>query len=129
MEIKELSIDMTTHRLHYNTSLQCDDIVYYPTSFRNNKFPLSPKNFTFVVASTVSKEDSCGEELGVNALREHISYHLNAPQTELVSFGVWGRIYNRDVDHNKPPTGEDLQNYLEIEDWIYKKDNNEKERL
>ncbi|CAH2051806.1 unnamed protein product, partial [Iphiclides podalirius] len=121
VEIEELAIEMTTYRLHYNTSLQCDDIVYFPISFRNNKFPLSAKNFTF----TISPKMATGESYNLKSRlgqKEHLSYQLNAPQTDLVAFGVWGRIYNRDVDFNKPTTAEDLQNYLEIEDWIYKRD-------
>ncbi|CAK1590457.1 unnamed protein product [Parnassius mnemosyne] len=127
VEIKELVIEMTTHRLHYNTSLQCDDIVYYPTSFKNNKFPVRPKNFTFEETSKQEAGSSIRNSVEINmkGRKEHITYKLNAPQTDLVAFGVWGRIYNKDVNHNKPPTEDDLQNYLEIEDWIYKKEKNQ----
>ncbi|KPJ15957.1 Vanin-like protein 2 [Papilio machaon] len=128
--IEDLVIEMTSRVHHYNTSLQCDDIVYFPISFTNNKFPVRPKNFTFLESSKISSNkvlSSCENNLSkdFNGHKEHIIYKLNAPQTDLVSFGVWGRVYNRDVDHNKKPTDDDLKNYLEIEDWIYKKEKKE----
>ncbi|KPI96015.1 Vanin-like protein 2 [Papilio xuthus] len=123
--IEDLVIEMTSYSHHYNASLQCDDIIYYPVSFTNDKFPVRPKNVTFLETSKINSNEvlsSCENNLNIdfNGHKEHIVYKINAPQNNIVSFGVWGRVYNRDFDHNKKPTADDLKNYLEIEDWIYK---------
>ncbi|XP_068623393.1 vanin-like protein 1 isoform X1 [Battus philenor] len=128
-EIEELEIEMTTHRLHYNSTLQCSDIVYYPVSMRNDKVPVRPKNFTFVVDSKVDSQNVPSSDNNIDAnlnRKERITYKLNAPQTGLVAFGVWGRIFNRDVGYHKEPTEDDLRNYMEIEDWIFKIDKKHK---
>ncbi|KAI8442267.1 hypothetical protein MSG28_005831 [Choristoneura fumiferana] len=116
IEIKELEIEMSTLRNQYNKTLQCDNVVYFPSSFRINKFPLSPVNYTYSESS--QNEIETGELPKTNG-REKIMYKINAPQDELMSFAIWGRIYVRDVDHNTEVTEEDVQNYLNIEDIIY----------
>ncbi|XP_013146599.1 PREDICTED: vanin-like protein 2 isoform X1 [Papilio polytes] len=127
--LEDLVIEMTSHVHHYNTSLQCDDVIYFPISFTNNKFPVRPKNVTFLESSKITSNEvlACENNLNIdlNGHKEHIIHKINKPQSNLVAFGVWGRIYNRDFDHNKRPTEDDLKNYLEIEDWIYKKQKKE----
>lgn len=102
---------MTTYRLHYNTSLKCDNIVYYPSSFRNSKFPLSPQNFTYTDSRNNAATENCG--------REHITYKLKVPQDDLVSFGIWGRVFTKDVDfsHN-PITEEEMKRDIEFTNMI-----------
>ncbi|KOB75417.1 Vanin-like protein 1, partial [Operophtera brumata] len=41
--------------------------------------------------------------------RDHVSFKIKTPQNELVAFGIWGRIYTRDVDHRKDVSEEDIQ--------------------
>ncbi|CAH2093814.1 unnamed protein product [Euphydryas editha] len=120
--IEELEIKMTSYNKHYNTTLKCDDIVYYPISFRNNKFPLSPKNFSYEIANTPRDRSDSSEktkDITKQVYREHITYRLNVPQENLVSFGIWGRIFNRDVNKKYLPSKEDKQKYIEIENIIY----------
>ncbi|KAI8442263.1 hypothetical protein MSG28_005831 [Choristoneura fumiferana] len=108
IEIKELEIEMSTLRNQYNKTLQCDNVVYFPSSFRINKFPLSPVNYTYSESS--QNEIETGELPKTNG-REKIMYKINAPQDELMSFAIWGRIYVRDVDHNTEVTEEDHYHY------------------
>ncbi|XP_052739170.1 vanin-like protein 1 [Bicyclus anynana] len=94
-EIEELEIKMTSRRVHYNTSLKCDDIEYYPMSFTNNKFPLNPQNYTF------ENENRNFDELVNNEIMKRngqqcMMFKLNTPQTDLLSFGIFGRIYSKD---------------------------------
>lgn len=106
---------MSTLRNHYNKTLQCDNVVYFPSSFRINKFPLRPVNYSY---SESSQNEIEGGKLSKPS-REQITYKINAPQDDLMSFAIWGRIYVRDVDHNTEVTEEDIQNYHNIEDIIY----------
>lgn len=110
---------MTSYSKHYNTTLKCDDIIYYPISLRNNKFPLSPKIFTYQVKNKHSDSTKNIDDIKVNADRVHITYKLNAPQQELASFGIWGRIFTRDVKTKYNPSKEDKEKYIEIENVIY----------
>ncbi|XP_052752109.1 vanin-like protein 2 isoform X1 [Galleria mellonella] len=112
VEFEELRIEMTTYRHHYNKSLNCDDVVYFPISLRNNKFPLSPVNFTFVDSSQKGWEQN-------NFGRGRITYELKSRQNELISFGIWGRIYNKDVNAIRDISDEDRKKYIEIENTIY----------
>lgn len=112
VEFEELRIEMTTYRHHYNKSLNCDDVVYFPISLRNNKFPLSPVNFTFVDSSQKGGEQN-------NFGRGRITYELKSRQNELISFGIWGRIYNKDVNAIRDISDEDRKKYIEIENTIY----------
>ncbi|XP_072934498.1 vanin-like protein 2 isoform X2 [Epargyreus clarus] len=117
-EFEELEILMTTYRHHYNSSLQCDDVVYFPSTLRNNKFPFDPKNVTFIDNTQItdlenSITDSCVNEKGT------VLFKLNVPQNQLVSFGIWGRLYNRDVNLLKNVTQEDVENSIRIENIIY----------
>lgn len=117
--IEELEIKMTSYSKHYNATLKCDDIIYYPISLRNNKFPLSPKNFTYQITNKYSDSTKNTDDIEMNADREHIAYKLNAPQQELASFGIWGRVYTRDVKTKYNPSKEDKEKYIEIENVIY----------
>ncbi|XP_041971885.1 vanin-like protein 2 isoform X2 [Aricia agestis] len=111
-EIDELEISMTTYRDHYNTSLHCSDIEYYPVSLRNNKFPLSPKNFTF---TGTEKMNSISEVKGGFT---NLSFKMSKPQNDIVAFGVWGRLYNRDGGPGEKRE-DDVANYIELEEVIY----------
>ncbi|XP_046963868.1 vanin-like protein 1 isoform X3 [Vanessa cardui] len=115
--IEKLEIEMTTYSKHYNSTLQCDDIMYYPTSMRNNKFPLNPANFTYSTDETPKKSE--GNNVSKQRSREHISYKLNAPQRELVSFGIWGRIFTRDGKVSYNPSKDDINRYIEVEKYIF----------
>lgn len=135
---------MGTYSHQYNSTLQCDNVIYFPVSFTASKFPLAPINVTFIDARNVPNEDSNkidlwrqnGEENEVNeetvckkrdddnnmsnnAERYHISFKINAPQDQLESFGIWGRIYARDVYHTKDTSEEDIQAFNNILDVIY----------
>ncbi|XP_063368490.1 vanin-like protein 2 isoform X1 [Cydia amplana] len=115
VEITELQIDMSTIRKQYNKTLQCNNVVYFPSSFRINKFPLSSSNFTYIDSTDDENEVQPDKKTG----REKITYKINTPQKELMSFGIWGRVYVKDVDHSTEVNDEDVQNYLKIEDVIY----------
>ncbi|GBP44017.1 Vanin-like protein 2 [Eumeta japonica] len=108
----EIEIEMNTYKHRYNDTLQCANVVYFPSTFQRNKFPLNPSNFSFVE----KYQDGDAKE---NGGKERITMKLAAPQMDLVTFGVWGRIYDRDVDHNAQVTDEDRQQYTQIENVIY----------
>ncbi|XP_059050818.1 vanin-like protein 2 [Achroia grisella] len=112
VEFEELRIEMTTYRHQYNQSLDCDDVVYFPNSIRNNKFPLSSNNFTFLDSTQNGARNT-------NGGRGRVIYELKSRQNELVSFGIWGRIYTKDVNTIGEVTEEDLNHYNEIENIIY----------
>lgn len=129
--IEELELEMRTYRKQYNSTLQCDDIEYYPLSMQNNKFPLSPKNFTYTakIGDTTAFpkcESKKHEEVSVfqqeiiekNA-KETLKYKINQAQNGLMAFGVWGRLFHKDVDHNKGITDEDVEHFNTILDRIY----------
>lgn len=133
-EVDKLEIEMTTYKNSYNSTLQCDNIVYFPLSFIDNKFPLEPANYTYTVKSENNNdvcikensfEDIKNEESkmhvfkGKKSNREKIVYKLEKPQKSLVAFGVWGRIYTRDIDHTKTMTEEDLKQFQTMLDIIY----------
>ncbi|XP_026740918.1 vanin-like protein 3 [Trichoplusia ni] len=126
--IQELEIDMKTYRNEYNTSLHCNNIQYFGLSFGNNHFPLSPKNYTFTMSAKDKCESASSNQNSISAFqkeiisknkREKINYKLETPQSDLVAFGVLGRLYVRDVDHNLEATAEDLQQYYTLLDEIY----------
>lgn len=123
---------MHTYGQKYNRRLDCEDVIYFPLSFRYNKFPLSPENFTYVSTKLDNKADfpKCEAQtkndisafqkdiLNKNA-KETLVFKLNRAQNELVAFGIWGRLYNRDIDHNKEVTDEDIEKFETILDHIY----------
>ncbi|KAL4711853.1 hypothetical protein ACJJTC_006022 [Scirpophaga incertulas] len=121
-EFEELEIKMTTYPSQYNSSLSCDNTVYYPNSMRYNKFPLRSNDFIYEksqngrLASRGNKQDGANTK---SKPREQILYKLMTPTKELISFGIWGRLYLRDIYAHKEITEEDLKNYVEIENVIY----------
>lgn len=134
---------MKTYSHQYNSTLSCDNVVYFPVSFTARKFPLAPTNITFIDKRSVetpneiskanentiafwnlnekdSENDKDGEvcEKKTN-IQDHVSFKINKPQDELFTFGVWGRVYLRDVDHNKHISEDDIQGFNNILDVIY----------
>ncbi|XP_050677596.1 vanin-like protein 2 isoform X2 [Leptidea sinapis] len=104
---KELEIKMSTYGHKYNASLKCNDVEYYGISLKSNHYPLEPKNFT------ITSENK-------NGGRMNLVHKINSPQSELISFGIYGRIYDRDTPRTAvPATVEDVNNYIEIEKVIY----------
>lgn len=130
-EFEELEISMTTYSYQHNSTLDCDNVVYYPTSLRNNKFPLHPLNYTFTKLQNDAEKISVFSQSNViskcevdvrpteNNKLEHITYRLNTLQNEIVSFGIWGRLYIRDGNPSYEATEEDIDSYIEIENIIY----------
>ncbi|XP_038217529.1 vanin-like protein 1 isoform X3 [Zerene cesonia] len=112
IEIQELDIKMSSHPLKYNSTLKCNDVEYYAMSFRNNKFPLNPSNYSIQV-----QQD--GEYFTQNGDETTLLYKLKGPQTDLVSFGIWGRVYNEDNNPKVDVTIDDVNSYYEIENIIY----------
>lgn len=135
---------MRTYNHQYNDTLKCDNVIYFPVSFTASKFPLASANVTYIdtklndVSNEIQDEDTntadvwkiqenddksevCKslEKITTNNKRDHVVFKINAPQDELQSFGVWGRIYTRDVDHNKDVSEEDMQTFNNILDLIY----------
>ncbi|VVC93049.1 unnamed protein product [Leptidea sinapis] len=106
-QFKELEIKMSTYGHKYNASLKCNDVEYYGISLKSNHYPLEPKNFT------ITSENK-------NGGRMNLVHKINSPQSELISFGIYGRIYDRDTPRTAvPATVEDVNNYIEIEKVIY----------
>ncbi|XP_034828263.1 vanin-like protein 2 isoform X2 [Maniola hyperantus] len=114
IKIEELEIEMTSHRSHYNNTLKCDDVVYYPISLRNNKFPLNPQNYTFRIDQNRHFYTLIDNEITQND-QQFVTYRLNSPQTELLSFGIWGRIYEED---SKEVIYENVEPHAEIQNSL-----------
>ncbi|CAH0696824.1 unnamed protein product [Spodoptera exigua] len=126
--IEKLEIEMRTHQNTYNDTLQCDNIEYFPVTVRYNKFPLSPKNFTYTVKQKDQQQCESKDQNTISVLqqeffnkkdRDTLNFKINAPQNEIVAFGIWGRIYTRDVDHNKEASQEDIQSFNTLLDDIF----------
>ncbi|XP_023952054.2 vanin-like protein 2 [Bicyclus anynana] len=120
VKIQELEVKMI-YRRQYNNTLKCNDIEYFPISIKKNMFPLEPSNFTY-------EEDQIQNgdyEDQLNKLnqdgRVQITNKINLPQTELISFGIWGRVFQRDGVILKNFTEDDVKRYIEIENVIYDK--------
>lgn len=109
---------MTSYGKHYNSTLKCNDIVYFPESLQNNKFPLHPKNITYNVENINEFESTNA----INSDRMRMTYKINTPQNDLISFGIWGRIYTRDGKVITISTKEDIRRYQQIESVIYDSD-------
>ncbi|XP_075983847.1 vanin-like protein 2 isoform X2 [Anticarsia gemmatalis] len=136
--IESLEIEMNTYSNSYNETLDCENIEYFPLSMRYNKFPLSPTNYTFYMTTKDEPQEKCGSgESNVLSVfqntilakenkdsRSTIQYKIERPQSELVAFGIWGRLYTRDVDHNtrRKVTDEDVAKFNTILDRIYATD-------
>lgn len=115
---------MSTYSYQHNSSLDCDNVVYYPSSLQINKFPLNPQNYTFVKSSHNRDYAQNSLENDINISnerndREHVTLSLKEPQNELISFSIWGRLYVRDVNNISEVSNEDVNNYIEIENIIY----------
>ncbi|KAF9805750.1 hypothetical protein SFRURICE_009382 [Spodoptera frugiperda] len=126
--VEKLEIEMRTHDNTYNDTLQCDNIEYFPVTVRYNKFPLSPKNFTYTVKEKDQQQCEPDDQNTISVLqqeilnrksRETLRFKINVPQNELVAFGIWGRVYTRDVDHNKGASEEDIQSFNTLLDDIF----------
>ncbi|CAH0399339.1 unnamed protein product [Chilo suppressalis] len=118
-EFEELEIKMTTYPKQYNNTLSCDNIVYYPTSLRYNKFPLDTQDFTYIEST---QEIDLNNEIVSNEVtkrRAEIFYRLISPQDELVAFSIWGRAYLRDVNEIIDSSEEDVNNSIAVENLIF----------
>lgn len=129
--IEELEIEMKTYAPQYNKTLSCDNIQYFPVSFRYNKFPLSSKNYTYTTKLEQNECCTCNSDkekvlsvfqtsiLNAN-MNEIIKFKIEAPQSELVAFGIWGRVYDRDIHPDHSVTDEDVQGFINLMDRIYR---------
>jgi hypothetical protein len=94
---------MTSYPRQYNSTLQCDDVKYYPSSMMNDMVPLVGSVYTF---DTSSLNGDGYNQNGIKAYdsksepREEIVYKMKEPfvsaANELVTFAIWGRIYSKD---------------------------------
>lgn len=116
-EIEELNIQMTTYRQQYNNTLKCSNVVYFPVSMQSNRFPLQSKDFTFSNQNGGRNQDG----------RAHLTMELNHNQDNIVAFGIYGRLYYKDVVHQKIVTEQDIQAYKEFEDRIFSSANKERD--
>ena len=128
VKTEKLEIDMQTYSNTHNDTLDCDNIEYFPVTLGADKYPLSPKNFT--LTTKLKDQSKCGpkdqnsfsvlqKEILSRNNRERLNFKINVPQDGLVSFGIWARIYARDVDHNKAVTEEDVQKFNTLLDQIF----------
>ncbi|XP_045771206.1 vanin-like protein 2 isoform X1 [Maniola jurtina] len=117
-EIEELEIELTSYRSHYNNTLKCDDVIYYPISLRNNKYPLNPQNYTFRIDQTRHFYTLTDNNEIIQDDQQSITYRLNSPQIELLSFGIWGRIYGEDSKVGKEVVNENVEPHAEIKNSL-----------
>lgn len=114
---------MHTMRPQYNDTLKCENRLYYATTVRTNKFPLDVSNYTYSSLPEVKGTENGGysPENGKssNNKRVLLSLKLNRLQTDLVTFGIWGRVYNRDSYDATRATVDDVNEYKEIENVIF----------
>ncbi|XP_039752373.1 vanin-like protein 2 isoform X2 [Pararge aegeria] len=119
VEVQELDIKMI-YRKHYNSTLKCNDVEYFPISIRKNLFPLDPSNFSYKEDQIENEEyEDNLNEIKPNEERVQITNKINSPQTALISFGIWGRVFDRDGTILTNFSEEDIQKYIEIENAIY----------
>lgn len=100
---------MTTYRRQYNNTLECSNVVYFPVSMQSNRFPLQSKDFKYSDQNCLREQDG----------RAHLKIELNHSQRNIVTFGIYGRLYNKDVVHQRIITENDIQAYQEFEDRIF----------
>lgn len=105
---------MTSYANRYNTTLRCENVVYFGSTLQINKFPLHPSNYSFN-----EKNRNALKPLGIG--RETISLKLKSPQDSLITFGIWGRLYTKDVDHIGNINEDDLIEYQILENNIFDK--------
>ncbi|CAK1541580.1 unnamed protein product [Leptosia nina] len=79
----ELSIDAFVTTPKRNPELQADNIVYFPVSLQPTILPLQPKDYSLNITSLVGVLDL-------------YSYKLLNHNAELYSFGIFGRVFERD---------------------------------
>ncbi|CAH2259692.1 jg24301 [Pararge aegeria aegeria] len=118
VEIEELKIEMTSYHYHYNSTLKCDDIVYYPVSFTSNKFPLNPKNYTFKNDEKRIFHTLIDNEI-TQTDKQYVRYKMNLPQTELLSVGIWGRIYRKDGKGDRDVIDDNDEIHAEIQNSLF----------
>lgn len=115
-----------TYRRRFNNNLKCNDFEYFPISLRSNMFPLSTANFTYTEEAIKNEESEANSnEIKQNDGRVQITNKIMLPQTDLTSFGIWGRVFDRDGIVPTHFSKEDVEKYIEIENVIY---NSEKDR-
>lgn len=103
---------MITHATQWNATLMCENVLYFASTLHTNKFPLHPSNYTF-------KKKLSNDIDTVRVGRETVSLRLNAAQDGLMTFGIWGRVYTKDVDHTTVVTERDIAKDKEHEDKIF----------
>lgn len=100
---------MTTYREQYNNTLQCSNVVYYPVSMQSNRFPLETEAFKY------SDQNGEREQNG----RANLKMELNKNQDNIEAFGIYGRLYYKDIVHKRIITDAEVQMYIEFEDQIF----------
>lgn len=114
---------MTTYRQQYNSTLKCSNIVYFPVSLQSNRFPLESKDFTYSDQNGGQKQNG----------RAHLKVELSHSQNNIVAFGIYGRLYIKDVVEQKKNTDKDIAAYREFEDRLFfsriEKEENEMKNL
>ncbi|XP_045516409.1 vanin-like protein 2 [Pieris brassicae] len=86
---EELTIAANLTTPKRNEDLQADNIVYYPISLQPSILPLEPKDYS----------------LNINQIgdRTFYNYKLLNGNVELYSFGIFGRMFERDDEVPSPP--------------------------
>ncbi|GBP97468.1 Vanin-like protein 1 [Eumeta japonica] len=109
---EELEIEMKTHKHRYNNTLNCDNVVYFPSTLQRNNLPLNPDRFTF----TERLQDG---DVIQDGGQQNVTMKLKETEYDLLTFGIYGRIYDRDVNIDKGVTDDERRKFLKFIDFIY----------
>ncbi|XP_011563638.3 vanin-like protein 2 isoform X1 [Plutella xylostella] len=95
--IEELKIKMTTAHVPYNTTLDCENAVFFPNTVQNNHLPLEPSNYTLIIKTyKIHKHTKHAPKKTKKQVKAIMRLHR--AHDNLVSFAIWSRNYLEDVN-------------------------------
>lgn len=80
---------------------------------QSNRFPLQSKDFIYSDQNGEHKQNG----------RANLKMELNNRQDNIVTFGIYGRLYYKDVVHEVLITDVDVQAYRDFENRIFSSKN------
>lgn len=88
---------MTTAHIPYNTTLDCENAVFFPNTVQNNHLPLEPSNYTLIIKTyKIHKHTKHAPKKTKKQVKAIMRLHR--AHDNLVSFAIWSRNYLEDVN-------------------------------
>lgn len=85
LEISNVELTATVLKPVYNSTTQAMNSAYYPVTLTTAIMPLDRHEITF---ATSASQDESDEYI--------IKMTMNSPQSELLTFGIFGRVFSND---------------------------------